>query len=492
MKLAAAGGLGALIPGCSWAAGAVGATPSIRRPVQGPPINTRMFWTWDHSTEWALNLPGGHTLGSCNEYGRTTAAFIQDYTALFAWCASHKIDAVIVWGLLRDTHGGLDAAKAICEVALQQGVRLISGVGLNAYGGVYYEGSSPYNLENHLQANPELYAIDANGNPINYATDGNWDIFPLPNTRGPGPRGFYMACPSRPENQEFVAESLAWLFNNLPLGGVQIETGDTGVCQCDLCRARRQYPVSTFSWEDMALMYPMATNAVRSVAPDAWVVCETYSHPQPYDAGPNLAPGFGFGKPPWADAALAQFPSGVFVQWVGDLYMRSNNPPNPPLTWTAAGRVPRPDLQHMMRAHFGTDWFWPGFRGEVAVDWVSKLIKESVTAGVQGITLFGEVSPFAAGAELNYLALTDFGSANNPTADRRIFEQGIAGPLLGGVNQVREFAEFAGLLDRNYPDKLNQIPAALNNIYSRLASLTPAAARRWCWLANELASYVPL
>jgi hypothetical protein len=22
------------------------------------PIKTRMFWTWDHSTEWALNRPG--------------------------------------------------------------------------------------------------------------------------------------------------------------------------------------------------------------------------------------------------------------------------------------------------------------------------------------------------------------------------------------------------------------------------------------------------
>ena len=102
---------------------------------------------------------------------------------------------------LRDCHGGLESAKRLCDVATKQNVRLLCGVGLNAYGGVYYEGNSPYSLER----------------------------------------------------------------------------------------------------------YPLATNAIRSVAPDAWIVCETYSCPQPY-AGPDKAPTFGDAKPVWADAELAKFP----------------------------------------------------------------------------------------------------------------------------------------------------------------------------------------
>jgi hypothetical protein len=145
-----------------------------------------------------------------------------------------------------------------------------------------------------------------------------------------------------------------------------------------------------------------------------------------------------------------------------------------------------------MRVHFGTDWGWGAFRGEVAVDWIAKLVKMSTAAGIEGITMFGEVSPLLTGAELNYLALADFGSANNPTASLDLFEKRIAAPLLGGAENAHDFAQFAGLLDRLYPDRLNQIPAALRQMYSRLDTLTPEAARRWCWLASEMAFYTPL
>ncbi len=486
LRWSTACGLGALMgdSGFSDLATAAG-SPSMAATPGESPITTRMFWTWDHSTEWALNCPGAHTIGSCNEYGRTVEAFLQDYTALLRWCGRHNIDAVVVWGLLRDCHGGLEAAKRLCDVAANERVRLLCGVGLNAYGGVYYEGSSRYNLERHLEAHPELYAVDARGNSINFSIDANGHRTILGNTSTPGPRGFYHACPSRRENQDFMAESLAWLFKNLSLGGVQIESGDTGVCECEQCRDRRKHPVSSFSWEDMALMYPLATDAVRSVAPDAWVVCETYSHPQPC-SDPNEAPGFGGGKPAWADAALAEFPRGVFVQWVCDRFLREKPTEQ---TWTADGRVSDTDRRHIMRAHFGTNWGWGGFRGELAVEWIAKMVQQSVASGMDAISLFGEVSPVHTGAELNYLALADFGSASNSTANYDAFVQQVAAPLLGGVDHARDFVRFARLLDARFLDDRKMIPAALTSIHGRLASLPPDAARRWCWLANQLASF---
>ena len=279
LQLGAACGLGAAIGEARFSKQAIAADTASAPADKQSSIKTRMFWTWDHSTEWALNRPGAHTHGSCNQYGRTTQAFLDDYTALLRWCGRHHVDAVVVWGLLRDCHGGLESAKRLCEIAAKVNVRLLCGVGLNAYGGVYYEGDSPYNLERHLQRHPDLYAVDAQGNSTNFSNDTTGRRVKISNTSTPGPRGFYHACPSRRENQDFAAESLAWLFKNLELGGVQMDTGDTGVCQCQLCRDRRKHPSEVFL-EDMALMYPLAADAIRSIAPDAWIVCETYSHPE--------------------------------------------------------------------------------------------------------------------------------------------------------------------------------------------------------------------
>ena len=485
LQLGIAGSLGALINEFG-AAGQVTAadTPSEDSAGGPSPIKTRMFWTWDHSTEWALNRPGAHTHGSCNEYGRSTDAFLTDYTALLRWCGRHHIDAVVIWGLLRDCHGGLEAVKRLCDVAAKEEVRLLCGVGLNAYGGVYYEGNSPRNLERHLEKHPDLNAVDADGRQLSYIVDANGAKVPI-TTRGmPGPRGFYHACPSRRENQDFVAESLVWLFNNLPLGGVQMETGDTGICQCKQCRARRQHSASSsswFSWEDMALMYPLATDAIRSAAPDAWIVCETYSHPQPY-AGPDKAPEFGDGKPVWADAALAKFPHGVFIQWVADRFMKNGSIAP---SWTAGGRVSGANHRHVMRSHLAT--FWLGCRGVLVVDWMANLAQQSIASGFDAVSLFGEVSPFDAGAELNYLALADYGGAGNPKADLDVFLRRVGAPLLGGLDHARDFLRFARLRPNQ-----EQIPAALMSIYGRLPSLAPDAARRWCWLANQLASFLPM
>ena len=117
------------------------------------------------------------------------------------------------------------------------------------------------------------------------------------------------------------------------------------------------------------------------------------------------------------------------------------------------------------------------------------MVQQSVTSGIEGISLFGEVSPFQTGAELNYLALEHFGSADNPQSDQAAFIERIAAPLLGGKDHARDFVRFAGLLDARFPDNRKEIPAALTNIYGRLATLPPDAARRWCWLANQLASF---
>ncbi|MHB1457676.1 MAG: hypothetical protein ACYC0V_12250 [Armatimonadota bacterium] len=388
-------------------------------------VKTRVFWTWDHSTEWALNRAGAQTLGASNSYGRGTDTFIEDYTKLLEWCGRHHVDAVVAWGLLRDSHGGVDSAKKLCDVAVRNNVKLLAGVGLNAYGGVYYEGNSPYSLEKHLIDHPELYGFDVAGNKMAY----NFGLV--------GPKISHHACPSRKENQDFAVESLKWLFTEIPqLGGVQMESGDTGICVCEACKKRRQQPHSGLSWEDMALMYPMAVDAIRSVKKDAFIICETYSHPEKFE-DPTKGTGFGEGRPAWSDECLAKFPDGVYVQWAGDQFFK----PISKTQWTDAGMIDDKRRKHIMRAHYST--YWMGVRGEPAYDWITDMVQQSLAHGIDGISIFGEVSPFNTGAELNYLAFENYGSEKNPKIDVDLFVSDVAAGLLGGKKEAEDFLRFA-------------------------------------------------
>ncbi len=119
------------------------------------------------------------------------------------------------------------------------------------------------------------------------------------------------------------------------------------------------------------------------------------------------------------------------------------------------------------------------------MDWIADMVQRSMAHGFDAISLFGEVSPFHTGAELNYLALAHYGSAANPTADLEVFLRDIAAPLLGGAGAARDFLRFARLLDDR-----SRIPDALKEIYGRCARLSPDIARRWVWLANFLASFI--
>ena len=67
------------------------------------------------------------------------------------------------------------------------------------------------------------------------------------------------------------------------------------------------------------------------------------------------------------------------------------------------------------------------------------MVKRSSASGFDAISLFGEVSPFDTGAELNYLALENYGSAANPNSDLELFLNQVAAPLLGGPKYAHDF-----------------------------------------------------
>ena len=183
------------------------------------------------------------------------------------------------------------------------------------------------------------------------------------------------------------------------------------------------------------------------------IVCETYTNPEPY-SDPKKQGGFGEGRPSWADECLERFPKGVFVQWTCDQFVQPHVRKSG-FKWTKAGSVSNKDRQNVMRAHFST--YWMGRRNELAIDWIAEMVQKSMAANFDAISIFGEMSPVNAGPELNYLALENYGSAANPRADLDVFLEQVAGPLLGGAAQARQYLQCARLLD----GKREKIPEAL-------------------------------
>lgn len=238
---------------------------------ESPGMLYRTFWTWDHSTNWELSQVGLQEIGVFNPYGKPPGGFLADYKRLVDFCSRNRIAAITIYGFLRDTHGGIAAAQELCRYATERGVRIMPGIAIGAYGGVYWEGDHKYNLATWLRKNPQFAATMEKGVGFQLA-----DLsFPLN-----FPRSDYTvsACPSAPETIEWMEEAVSWLAETFEIGGINIESGDYGVCGCDRCVARRQNAAEaarrkddhgdSWSHTDMAENFPKLYRAAKAKKPD--------------------------------------------------------------------------------------------------------------------------------------------------------------------------------------------------------------------------------
>jgi hypothetical protein len=231
----------------------------------------KIWWTWDIRMRWAHGFSGD------------PEAFAANYRSAIDAAGRYGVEGIVIWGFLRERHGGVDAAKRVCEHAAARGVRILPGVGVDAYGGVFYEGDSPHSLDTYLRAHPEAVARTADGRPFTVrwpATDRTERL---------------VGCPSHEPLMEFYRRSLDWLLDTFDLAGFQIEQGDVGLCRCDRCRSRPRTAVAKMPrtcLEDMAARVgPLVCHALGR-RPDAMVLVENYSGLLAADAelvGPFLA-----------------------------------------------------------------------------------------------------------------------------------------------------------------------------------------------------------
>ncbi len=427
-------------------------TEQLRRPTTGgvssspldvrrePALAHRLFWTWDHSTNWYLEGAGQQESGAANYYSKPGGSFLEDYRRLIDFMVQVRLNGVVIYGFLRDRHGGVEAAREIARYGRERGVRVIPGVGINSYGGIYWEGNHRYNLGRWLTEHPELRAQSERELP-----------FPV-NHYG------VLACPSKPANLAYHAEAIHWLCEEFEIGGINFESGDYGICQCPDCQARRR-DQGAWSLSDAAELFPPLVEAAKSARSDLWLIAEAY-----FD---NLL-----------DLDVVGQLAGLPPEMIGQYCINRRYWPRVRAELTAEHVRQLPFSANVVRTHMGSQWNGERYR-LIARDFAD-LASLAARTGMRGMDVFGEVSAFNVANEINFLAYATFGYDREATWET--FVANVLAPRLGGVSQANEYL---ALLDANPTEsqlqeangRAREISAPLNDEEQR---------RRWSWLTNEL------
>ena len=98
---------------------------------RAPGLPFRAFWTFDHSTNWALAQVGQQEVDGPCVYAKPEEGFLADYRPCIDFCSRNRIAAIIVHGFLSEAHGGAAAATELCAYAQERGVRIIPAIELS-------------------------------------------------------------------------------------------------------------------------------------------------------------------------------------------------------------------------------------------------------------------------------------------------------------------------------------------------------------------------
>lgn len=361
-----------------------------------------VLWTWDGRMCWGGKGRLHHNITSAE-------VFLSNYKNLVDFMSVNGIATVIVWGFLREEHGGVVTSQKLCDYAAKKGVRIIPGVGVRSYGGFCYETgrrevtgeTARWSLDQWLRKHPKFRAVDEKGE-VRWWSHGNGDLEPYQHCD---------ACPSRLELRDWYLEGIEWLYENFQIGGVWLEMGDNElICQCSQCVKRRgRQPDRGFaplSYEDEALWMPVIAQKALNINPDSWVLlCQNLFYNQSMvESPPEL---------------IKAMPRNSIVAWhvydpkVDIEAVHRDCEANP--MW--AQRVPPPEPRKKGEISV---WAYGGQIHLVGIDgWphhrqIARAVQHGREMGHTGICFYGEIGDNAGVTgnskfqEINYLAMSEF------------------------------------------------------------------------------------
>jgi hypothetical protein len=374
------------------------------------------LWTWDHSTNWCAD-PTRVESGCFNRYRKEPGSFVEDYRLLLEYSGRMEIPYLMIAGLFRDSHGGEDGAREMLAIARDNGVKVLAGFGVNAYGGFYWEGDHQWNLDTWLRQHPELEAV----------------VPDPPVKPAPGMTGLGMACPMKDETIRWHEDGTRWLLENFDVAGIYVETGDYGVCQCDTCRGRardrereradqardgfiNEAIAGRVSHDDIAYSLPSIIQTAFDVRPECDVVYATYSGFSEMTAR----------RPP---KFIETIPERAVCQWT------LTDMPYPE-EWGPSSLRP-PATRNIGYSHRGSQWGATNTRHKIAVRYIHEMCRRAATTEMEGVFIHGELSPLESiAARMNYAALAYF--RKHPNAGLHRFAEEALSDELGGADEAVE------------------------------------------------------
>lgn len=272
-----------------------------------------------------------------------------------------------------------------------------------------------------------------------------------------------------------MEEGVAWLTDTFEIGGINIEAGDYGVCGCSRCVARRanereaarrkEIHGDYWSHTDMADNFPRLFKTAKSRKNDLWI----YSEIQ-WD---NLLD-------PVSLEAQKRLPrGGIYQHTTNRSYWKRIQSE---LTRPYIDQLPM--QPNVLRCQFACQWNGDERSERYALNArvFGDMASLCARTGMQGLTVWGEPSPYHATVELSYLAFARFSWSPTLTWDDFIAEE--AAPLLGGKDAAHEFVTIAEELDRNQNLPVEQLKLLRKKAMEHRSE--NETGRRWLTLEDQI------